>query len=220
MRDDQDQQTPDLLYKGMRIGYVRVSKQEQNQELQLDALEKAGCQTIYQDKTSGVKDLPEQQQAIKALRPGDTLVVWSIDRLGRKTVDLIKLIEYLNENNIGFISTTQQIDTTTPIGKVIYILFSALAENERSQLIERTHAGLASARKRGRIGGRKPAFGKKEIREIEALLLDPEITVTDVAARYNVARSTIYKYIDMQTINEKRIKKIMEDKDYGKTITQ
>lgn len=206
MRDMEDKQTLDIMTGGLRIGYARVSKTEQNLDMQLDALEKAGCQTIYHDKISGAaKELPEQEQAIKALRPGDTLVVWKIDRLGRKAVDLLRLVESLQEKGVDFISLTDSIDTSTPTGKMFFTISAAYAELERSRLIERTIEGLAAARARGRKGGRKRVFGKKEKVEIESLLANPDITVSDIAKRYNVSRNTIYRNFNVRAIHEKQV---------------
>ncbi|CAO1670525.1 recombinase family protein [Salinicola sp. NYA28a] len=192
MIDDNDRQTQPLKV-GRTIGYARVSKEQQNLNLQLDALETMGCDVVYQDKVSGVDFLPEQAQALKALRPGDTFVVWRIDRLGRKTGDLLGLMEWFNQNEIEFVSTTQQIDTRTPTGRLMFAMNAAYAENEREQLIERTTAGLKSARKRGRVGGRPKSLTDAQKAEIKALVDADVCSITEVCARYKISRTTYFR---------------------------
>ena len=176
-----------------RIGYVRVSTDDQNLHLQRDALEKAGCQVIYEDKASGKNtERPELEACLKALRSGDTLVVWRLDRLGRSLGDLVKLVTTLEEQKIGFESLQEKIETTSASGKLVFHVFAALAEFERNLISERTRAGLKAARARGRLGGRKPKLKQKDIREIKALLKDPNIPVSDIAKRFGVSRTAIY----------------------------
>src|SRR5436305_65296 len=140
----------------MKIGYARVSTEDQTVDLQLDALTQAGCERICKDVISGAKDArPGLAQALDFLRPSDVLVVWRLDRLGRTLRYLIELMNRLNERGVGFQSLTEQIDTTTPGGKLVFHIFGALAEFERDLILERTKAGLAAARARGRLGGRK-----------------------------------------------------------------
>jgi DNA invertase Pin-like site-specific DNA recombinase len=178
-----------------RIGYARVSTEDQNLELQRDALTRAGCEVIYEETASGKNaDRPELEHCRKALRSGDTLVVWRLDRLGRSLPDLVKIIGDLEHDGIGFESLTEQIETSSAAGKLVFHVFAALAEFERSLIRERTKAGLASARARGRVGGRKPKLNEKQIREVRALLADPTILIKDIAARYKVSRSTLYKH--------------------------
>src|SRR5574338_1233398 len=139
----------------MEIGYARVSTGEQTLALQLDALNAAGCGTVYEETASGAKaDRPVLAEVLAYLRPGDTLVVWRLDRLGRSLQHLIDVVAQLAERGIGFKSLTEQIDTTTPGGKLIFHVFGALAEFEREIIRERTQAGLQAARARGRQGGR------------------------------------------------------------------
>ncbi len=180
-----------------KIGYARVSTDEQNLNLQQDALRAAGCEIIYEDKASGkTSTRPELDNCIKALRPGDTLVVWRLDRLGRSLGDLIKVVTNLvDERGVGFLSLQEQIETNSASGKLIFHVFAALAEFERNLISERTKAGLDAARARGRKGGRKPKLAPKDIREIKALLKDPNILVSDVAKRFGVSRTTIYKSV-------------------------
>src|SRR5258706_15772586 len=139
----------------MKIGYVRVSKQEQNEALQVDALKEAGCEKWFVDKITGSKaERKGLSEALTYLRPGDTFVVWKLDRAGRSLKHLIELLKDLQGRNIEFLSITERIDTTTPGGKLIFHLMGALAEFERDLVRERTNAGLVAARARGRIGGR------------------------------------------------------------------
>ena len=184
-----------------RIGYARVSTDDQNLHLQRDALEKAGCQVIYEDKASGKNtERPELEACLKALRSGDTLVVWRLDRLGRSLGDLVKLVTTLEEQRIGFESLQEKIETTSASGKLVFHVFAALSEFERNLISERTRAGLKAARARGRLGGRKPKLKQKDIREIKALLKDGSIPVSDVAKMYGVSRTTIYNHIGVVSV--------------------
>ena len=140
-------------------------------------------------------DRPELGHCLKALRSGDTLVVWRLDRLGRSLPDLVGIVSSLEREGVAFESMTERIETTSAAGKLIFHVFAALAEFERNLIRERTRAGLAAARARGRKGGRKPALDDRQVREIRALLRDPEIQVTDVARRYGVSRTTLYRYV-------------------------
>ena len=181
-----------------RIGYARVSTDDQELDLQLDALCRSGCETIYQEKASG-KDTerPELTQCLKALRTGDTLVVWRMDRLGRSLADLVKTITDLETRGIGFESLTEKIETSSATGKLMFHVFAAMAEFERNLIRERTHAGLAAARARGRVGGRKHKLDEQQKKEIKALLRDPNISVSEVAGRYGVSRTTIYRNVEI-----------------------
>lgn len=183
---------------GQRIGYARVSTDDQNLDLQLDALHKAGISDdrLYSDTASG-KDIERKELAacLKALREGDTLVVWRLDRLGRSLPDLVRIVGELEQKGVSFESLTEKIETGSAAGKLVFHVFAALAEFERNLIRERTRAGLVAARARGRSGGRKPKLDEKQVREIKALLRDPDIQVADVARRYGVSRTTIYKYV-------------------------
>ncbi|WP_081822092.1 recombinase family protein [Acidocella facilis] len=179
-----------------RIGYARVSTEDQQLDLQRDALAHAGCSVIYEEAASGKSAArPELEQCRKALRSGDTLVVWRLDRLGRSLPDLVQIVADLERSGISFESLSEKIETDSAAGKLVFHVFAALAEFERSLIRERTHAGLAAARARGRSGGRKPKLGEKQVREIKALLCDPDIQVADVARRYGVSRTTLYKHV-------------------------
>lgn len=182
-----------------KIGYARVSTIDQNFELQIDALEKYGCNVIYKEKASGkTADRQELEHCLKALRAGDTLVVWRLDRLGRGLHDLVKIVNELEHDGIGFTSLTENIETISANGKLTFHLFAALAEFERNLIRERTNAGLAAARARGRSGGRKPALDDKQVREVKALMRDPSVNVSNVALRYKISRATLYKYAGME----------------------
>jgi len=176
----------------MRIGYARVSTQDQHPELQLDALASNGCEQIFQERLSG-KNLarPELDTCLKVLRNGDTLVVWRLDRLGRSLKDLVEIVHTLESRGIGFQSLTENIDTTNAGGKLIFHVFAALAEFERNLIRERTVAGLAAARARGRKGGRKSKLSKADVRKAAAMLLDPLMTKTEVAKHFDVSRVTL-----------------------------
>lgn len=178
-----------------RIGYARVSTDDQNLDLQRDALRQAGCSTIYEEAASGKNAArPELEQCRKALRAGDTLVVWRLDRLGRSLPDLVQIVADLEQRGVHFESLTEKIETGSAAGKLQFHVFAALAEFERGLIRERTRAGLDAARARGRAGGRKPKLDAKQIRHIKALLRDPSTCVAELARDYGVSRTTIYKH--------------------------
>ncbi len=180
----------------MFIGYARVSTQDQTPQLQLDALKVAGCERNFVEKASGAqRDRPELQAALGYMRSGDTLVVWKLDRLARSLKQLIETVESLENKKMGFRSLTENIDTTTPGGRLTFHLFAALAEFERSIIKERTMAGLAAARSRGRRGGRPPSLNAKDLAAAKALLSDPGITVEEVAKRLKVSPATLYRHL-------------------------
>lgn len=176
----------------MHIGYARVSTQDQNSDLQLDALKQAGCEQVFNEKKTGrTLQRPELEACLRTLRKGDTLVVWRLDRLGRSLKDLVETVNALEERGIGFKSLTESIDTTSAGGRLVFHLFSALAEFERNLISDRTKAGLAAARARGRKGGRKPKMTATDIRKAAAMLKDPSITKTEVAKHFGVSRVTL-----------------------------
>lgn len=183
-------------FMNQRIGYARGSKDEQQLGLQRDTLHRAGCSAIYEDTASGktTTNRPALEQCRKALRAGDTLVVWRLDKLGRNLSDLVRIVTELEQVGIGFVSITEKIETSSAAGRLIFHFFAALAEFERNLIRERTHAGLAAARARGRAGGRKPKLDASQVLEIKALLRDPSIPVTDIAKRYGVSRTTLYRH--------------------------
>jgi len=176
----------------MHIGYARVSTQDQNPQLQIDALKKAGCEQIFDEKISGkLRNRPELDLCLRMLRKGDTLVVWRLDRLGRSLKDLVRIISELEEREISFQSVTENIDTSSAGGKLIFHIFGALAEFETNLIRERTLAGLASARARGRKGGRRPKMTMPDVRKAAAMLYDPMITKTEVALHFGISRVTL-----------------------------
>ncbi len=180
----------------MFIGYARVSTQEQNPKAQIDALEAAGCERIFTETASGAqRDRPELRAAMDYMRSGDTLVVWKLDRLARSLKQLIHTVEDLAERSIGLRSLTEQLDTTSPGGRLVFHIFGALAEFERGIIRERTMAGLEAARSRGRVGGRPPALSEKDLAAARALMSNPEITVAEIARRLGVNPSTLYRAI-------------------------
>ena len=176
----------------MRVGYARVSTQDQSPSLQIDALEAAGCEEIFQEKVSSRKaERPELEACIRMLRKGDALVVWRLDRLGRSLQELVNIISGLEEKGIAFQSLTESIDTNSAAGRLVYHLFGALAEFERNLIVERTKAGLVAARARGRKGGRPPKMTKADVRKAAAMLGDPKITKAEVAKHFKVSRVTL-----------------------------
>ena len=185
-----------------RIGYARVSTDDQHLDLQRDALTKAGCGVIYEEAASGKSTArPELEQCRKALREGDTLVVWRLDRLGRSLPDLVQIVAELEQRGVGFESLTEKIETDSAAGRLVFHVFAALSEFERNLIRERTQAGLAAARARGRAGGRKPKLDDKQVREIRRLMTDPTIPVSQIAKSYKVSRTTIYKVAPVRQQN-------------------
>ena len=187
----------------MQIGYARVSKADGSQalDLQRDALKKASVKpkNIYHDLASGKKeDRPGLSACLKALRQGDVLVVWKLDRLGRDLRHLVNTVQELAERAIGFKVLTGQgadIDTTTASGKLVFGIFAALAEFERELIRERTKAGLAAARARGRKGGRQFALSKSQVRLAQAAMGQPETHVGQLCQELQVTRTTLYRYV-------------------------
>jgi DNA invertase Pin-like site-specific DNA recombinase len=180
----------------MRIGYARVSTEDQTTELQIQALEAAGCDRVFQETASGAKvDRQELLEALKFARLGDCIVVWKLDRLARSLAQLIEVFTTLEKRGVGLASVTESIDTTTPGGRLVFHIFGALAEFERSIIRERTTAGLAAAKRMGRVGGRPKALTDKDVHVAKALLKDPNITALDVAKRMSVSLSTLYRYM-------------------------
>jgi DNA invertase Pin-like site-specific DNA recombinase len=179
----------------MQVGYARVSTQDQKPALQLDALAQAGCEKVFTEKASGAqRERSQLKTALDYIRQGDTLVVWKLDRLARSLKQLIETVEALEQRGIGFRSLTESIDTTTSGGRLVFHIFAALAEFERSIIRERTRAGLDAARARGRVGGRPPALSEKDRAMVAVLLGDPSLTVKEIAQRLDIAPSTVYAH--------------------------
>ncbi len=180
----------------MTIGYARVSTQDQNLDLQNDALNAAGCENIYTDKMSGAKTKrPGLEEILGFIRKGDTLVVWKLDRLGRSLKHLIQVLNQLDERGVYFKSVQESLDTSTPGGKLIFHVFGALAEFERDIIRERTMAGLASARARGRKGGRPRKLSKKQVEMAKKLKDDPTMPIEEICKTMGVSKATLHRYI-------------------------
>jgi DNA invertase Pin-like site-specific DNA recombinase len=184
------------------IGYARVSTNGQELQLQLDALKAAGVAKadVYTDKASGSKTArPGLDKCLQALQPGDTLLVWRLDRLGRSIRHLIDLVEHLRERGVGFKSLCESIDTTTANGKLIFHIFTALAEFERDLIRERTKAGLTAARARGRKGGR-PAIPVNDprVQTAKTLHADKNMPVTAICQTLKISRPTLYRWLAMK----------------------
>jgi len=189
----------------MKIGYARVSSDDQSLNLQRDALKQAGCERLYEEKESGGKaDRPELQRLMEALRMGDTLVVWRLDRLGRSLKHLIETVEQLEALGVGFQSVTEAIDTTTSGGKLVFHIFAALAEFERTLIRERTRAGLKAARARGRKGGRPMTLSEDKRRMAQALRDDPKQSVASICKALGITRTTFYRYTQGNSAGSKK----------------
>lgn len=180
----------------MLIGYARVSTQEQTLNLQLDALQKAGCEKIFKDIEGGAKtDRVGLAEILQYVRQGDVLVVWKLDRLGRSLKHLITVMTDLKDRSIELKSVTENIDTTTPGGKLIFHIFGALAEFERDLIRERTKAGLAAARARGRLGGRPFRLDEKQIKVLKQLYGDKQTSIADILSTFKISKATLYRYV-------------------------
>lgn len=186
----------------MLIGYARVSTEEQNLALQLDALTRAGCGRIFQDEgISGVAiNRPALADALAALRPGDVLVTWKLDRLGRSLAHLIDIIARLGEAEIGFRSLSEAIDTTTASGRLLFHVMGALAEFERALIGERTRAGMAAAKARGALLGRPPKLTDEEVMEARALLESGAVSLVELAALFEVAPLTLERALKRRAL--------------------
>ncbi|WP_331729771.1 recombinase family protein [Streptomyces chartreusis] len=181
---------------GDRVGYARVSTKGQLLDRQIAALEAAGCARVFADKKSGKNAQREELwKCLDYLRPGDTLVVPSLDRLGRSVQDLIAIVGGLRKHGIGFQSLHESLDTTTPGGRLVFHVFAALAEFIRELIVQGTHEGLAAARARGERIGRPPAMTAEQIRHARSLLTDPENSITSIAKLLGVSRTTVYKHV-------------------------
>jgi len=179
----------------MRIGYARVSTTDQHLDLQTDALHAAGCEHLYTDTVSGAKvDRPGLTAALATCRPGDTLVVWKLDRLGRSLPHLVETVRDLVARGVGFQSLQESIDTTTSGGKLIFHIFASLAEFERDLIRERTNAGLSAARARGRNGGRPKGVDPKKQKAALALKKEVGYSIREICEIVGISRNTYYKY--------------------------
>ena len=180
----------------MLIGYARVSTEDQRLDLQRQALRDAGCERIFEDTAGGAAERPALREALAQLRAGDTLVVWRLDRLGRSLKSLIAHAESLRTQGVGLRSLKEAIDTDSSTGQLVFHIFGALAEFERALIRERTRAGLAAARARGRVGGRRKRLGKEQRRQAVELYRSRQRTVKEICALVGVSRSTLYAYVE------------------------
>jgi DNA invertase Pin-like site-specific DNA recombinase len=178
----------------MKIGYARVSTDAQETHLQMDALSRAKCARVYQEKVSGSKtERPELMKLLDTARKGDVVIVWKLDRLARSLRQLIDTTVMLNERGVELHSLTENIETTTPSGKLTFHIFAALAEFERDILRQRVNAGLKAARRRGRVGGRPKALDEADLKKARALLLSGEYSKVQVADELEVSRHTLWR---------------------------
>ncbi|MCX4682663.1 recombinase family protein [Streptomyces sp. NBC_01433] len=181
---------------GVLIGYARVSTKGQLLDRQIAALEKADCARVFSDKKSGKNaERPELWKALDYARPGDTLVVPSLDRLGRSIQDLIAIVGGLRKRGIGFQSLHESLDTTTPGGRLVFHVFAALAEFIRELIVQGTVEGMAEARARGERIGRPPAMSAEQIRHARSMLSDPAASISSIAKLLGISRTTLYKYV-------------------------
>jgi DNA invertase Pin-like site-specific DNA recombinase len=189
----------------MRIGYARVSTEEQKLDLQISALNAAECEALFVDQGISGKefDRPGLAEALRQLSKGDTLVVWRLDRLGRSLIDLVKLVDELGEKGIHFCSLRENIDTTSSGGRLVFHMMAALAEFERNLISERTRAGMAAARESGQRFGRPPSLSDDELTEADYAIREKHEQMSDVALRYRVTtrslRRLLKKRLDQQT---------------------
>ncbi|MDC9598579.1 recombinase family protein [Xenorhabdus anantnagensis] len=188
----------------MKFGYARISTHEQNAGLQLDQLRQAGCEEIFCETASGIKAArPVLEQLLSKMRPGDVIVIWKLDRLGRSLRHLIELVNQLMEKGIGLKSLHDPVDTTNAQGRLVFNIFASLAEFERDLIVERTQAGLAAARARGRSGGRPPGLNekaKKKAIAAEALYIKGELSVNEIAENLGISKVTLYRYLRYQGV--------------------
>jgi len=202
----------------MFVGYARVSTADQNLDLQQDALLAAKCGRIFTDTASGAKaQRPGLIEALQCCRPGDTLVVWKLDRLGRSLPHLVETVRDLIAREVGFKSLQENIDTTTSGGKLIFHIFASLAEFERDIIRERTHAGLSSARARGRKGGRPKGVDEKKRKAALALKKDPGRSVKEICDILGISRNTYYKYTQSENKLAEAPQKIQQSEDSANT---
>ena len=200
----------------MKVGYARVSTSDQNLNLQLDALKREGCEKIFAEKMTGkLRYRPEFDKVMDILREGDELIVYKLDRIGRSLINVVNIINELTERKVTIKCTAEAINTTTPQGKMMYGLMAVIAEYERNQISERTKAGLAAARARGRIGGRKPGLSK--IAKIKAkqaadLYLNERLSVTEMLNILGLSKTTFYKYLKLQGVEITRGRRIVRNK--------
>lgn len=188
----------------MKIGYARVSTLEQNLDMQKDALKKAGCEMIFEEKVSTRKaNRPERERMMNILRPGDTIVIWKLDRYARSTIELTNLVKILEEKQVDILSLNDPIDTSNATGRLLFNIMASLAEFERDIIRERTKAGLAAARARGRTGGRPKGLSKeaKAIAKMAASLYKAnDLSVNEISQSLKISKGTLYKYLRIMKV--------------------
>ncbi|EDT0100563.1 resolvase [Salmonella enterica subsp. enterica] len=188
----------------MKFGYARISTHEQNADMQIDQLQRAGCDEIFCDTASGTKAVrPALEQLLGKIRPGDVIIIWKLDRLGRSLNHLIELVNQLMEKSVGLISLQDPVDTTNAQGRLIFNIFASLAEFERDLIVERTQAGLEAARARGRFGGRPQGLtdaAKRKAIAAEALYTRGELSVNAIAENLGISKVTLYRYLKYRGI--------------------
>jgi DNA invertase Pin-like site-specific DNA recombinase len=185
-----------------KISYARVSTLQQDEALQQDALQAAGCQRVFVDKASGkLESRPALDDLLDQARPGDTVVVWRLDRLGRSLKHLIETVQDLEQRGVAFVSLSESIDTSTPGGRLIFHVFGALAEFERDLIRERTQAGLAAARARGRTGGRPTVWTADKLRTARSMRASGDYDVAGIARVLGVSRASVYRALDLPSLN-------------------
>lgn len=194
----------------MKIGYARVSTKDQKLEMQLEALQNYGCEIIFKEKKSAAKDRPELDKMLAQLRDGDQVVVWKLDRLGRSLRHLVNTVNKFKEMGVEFVSLNDNIDTSTSQGRLMFNLFASFSEFERELISERTKAGLANARAKGRKGGRKPGLSKEAQKNarnaLYMLRYNPDMSVQDIQKELQISKGTYYRYIDWAEKEEKELK--------------
>jgi len=194
----------------MLIGYMRVSTGEQNLDLQRDGLERAGCNRVFDDVCSGrATERPGLAKALDIARDGDTLVIWKLDRIGRSLTHVVGLVSDLQKRGVGLKVLTGDVDTTTATGRLVFGIFATLAEFERDLIHERTMAGLAAARARGRAGGRPRVMTKQKLKAAMAMMADRENIARDVATQLGVSLSTLYAYVDAKGMPRERAAELL-----------
>jgi DNA invertase Pin-like site-specific DNA recombinase len=183
----------------MKIGYARVSTTDQNLDMQLNELEKAGCEKIYREKLSGKNtDRPELQKLLSEIRKGDQVVVWKLDRIGRSIKNLIDIVDQFKTHGVDFISLHNQIDTSTPTGRFTFNLFAALAEFEREMIVERTMAGLQASKQKGIKAGRKPGLTPENLKTAKRayrMKTKENYSITEIVEILKIGKSTLYRYL-------------------------
>lgn len=180
----------------MLIGYGRISTKDQNIDLQKDALTAESCEKLFFDVASGAKaKRPELDKLKEQLRAGDTLIVWRLDRLGRSVKDLVEWVNWLESEGIGFKSLQENIDTTTPTGKLVFHVFASIAEFERNLIQERTRAGLKAARTRGRVGGRKKSLDDVKHKALKQLYEAKGHSIAELCDMFKISKQTLYSYV-------------------------